>query len=111
MSLKLPETYAQSVTSSHAFTNNMPQNSDFVNRENQENNDRTTFSMEEDDLNSAETYTYEHLTAQPDMNVVQVADLSNLSENGKIDRNQVRTAGLENSKAIRSGRFGNYDSV
>jgi len=42
----------------------MPQNSDFVNRENQENNDRTTFLMEDDDLDSAETYSYENLTAQ-----------------------------------------------
>lgn len=101
--MKLPETYAQSATSSHAFTNNMPQNTNFVNRENQENNDRTTFSMEDDDLDSAETYTYEHLTAQPDMQIVQVGDLSDFLKNGKIDRGAVRNAGLEN--AARVGRM------
>lgn len=47
-----------------SYTNNMRQNADFVNRENQENDERTTFSMEDDDLDSEETYSYDRLTAQ-----------------------------------------------
>lgn len=65
------------------------------------------YPMRLDNLNSPETYSYDHLTSQPPTEVVSVSGLSAYQANGKIDRNLVRSAGLANS--AKEGRQINED--
>lgn len=49
------------------------------------------------DLDDPSTYSYENLTAQDDMRVVNAPELDDLFENGKISQDKVRAAGLQNA--------------
>lgn len=56
------------------------------------------FSMKNDDLNAASTYTYDHLTAQPDMVIVTVQDIGKFRTGDKVDRSIVKKTGMKNAE-------------
>lgn len=65
-----------------------------------ESSDNIRYSLRDSamgDLDDASTYSYENLTSQKDMQVVNAPELDDLFENGKIVQEKVRTAGNQNA--------------
>lgn len=60
---------------------------------------------------NSEIYSYDFLTHQPDMKVVELPALDSVKTNGKIDKEKTVAHGIENAKAIGEGMSDTVASV